>query len=154
MEKSSLLKLQGVTFRYSETDKEFKCNTGEMLIVFNKLYPTETAQIIEKHPELVQVLKLDTKYEPNSAEKGGKENCIPNEVSVSDEEKKGLSLKPQPYQLNTQTELTKASEQKATPASKQSMISLLSKNIKKFIVKLTPTKLRKRFNLEPDENEQ
>jgi len=152
MEKSSLLKLQGVTFMYSETDKEFKCNTGEMLVVLNKLYPGETSQIIEKHPELVQVLELATKYKSNSAKKEEKENCIPDEVFVSDEEKKKLSLKLQPYQVKIQRELTKASEQKTTHVPKQGMISRLSKGIKKIIAKLTPTKLRKRFNLEPDEN--
>jgi len=137
-----------------KTDNKFKCNTGEMPIKFNKLYPTETAQNIEKHPELVQVLKLDTKDKSNFAKREEKENCIPDNISVYDEKKKGLSLKPQPYQVNIQREPTKAPKQKATPMPKQGMIFRLSKGIKKIITKLTPTKFLNIFNLQPDENEQ
>ena len=133
--------LKGLQFRYQTNFKAFFCDQKDMLMILQHNFPENLKEVLDKYPELKAV------SEENTREQDMKPSRITDALTswVKVDPKDTKDAVPQVIDGRG------AEETKQAGKKKPGMISRLSKSIKRIIAKITPTKLRKRWHLDEEE---
>ena len=134
--------LKGLQFTYQKNFKAFICESKDVLAILQHNYPECFQQLIDKHPELKAVSVKMNENEEKEKEGGECQHMV--------ESWKPIDLKKTEDRHCLVKDGCPVDEQ-AAGKGKPGMISRFSKGIKKIIAKLTPTKLRKRWKLEEED---
>ncbi len=133
---------RGIPFAYSKLYKSFFCDTKTMLYVLQKHHPSTCAEMVRKYPELGKVLtelknpRFKPAFDPTFIDRTWHETQPPAQAVVQT--------------VDPAVRAEEEVKEKAAAARKPGMLSRMSKGIKKIIAKITPKKLRKRFNMEDE----
>ena len=125
--------LKGIKFSYQKDLKTFHADQQGVLSLLKQCCPDSYSKIVDKFPELKVVEIIETEAAKDGSNENKAEPDLKGNKGATAETKDGKD------------------DIKAANSNKSGMISKLSKGIKKIIAKLTPKKLRKKWNLEEKE---